>query len=31
MDAVIALSRCSKTKKLYAIRFERTGRDWKYT
>lgn len=31
MTAVIALSKCSQTKKTYGIRFERTGRDWKYT
>ena len=31
MTAVIALSKCSQTKKMYGIRFERTGRDWKYT
>ena len=31
MTAVIALSKCSQAKKTYGIRFERTGRDWKYT
>ena len=31
MNAVVALSKCSKTNKMYGIRFERTGRDWKYT
>ena len=31
MTAVIALSKCSRTKKLYGIRFEKSGRDWKYT
>lgn len=31
MNAVIALCKCSKTKKLYGIRFERTGKDWTFT
>lgn len=31
MTAVIALSKCAQTKKMYGIRFERTRRDWKYT
>lgn len=31
MIAVIALSKCSRTKNMYGIRFERAGRDWKYT
>ncbi len=31
MTAVVALSKCSQTKKTYGIRFERTGRDWQYT
>lgn len=31
MTAVVALSRCAKTKKMYGIRFARTGRDWEYT
>lgn len=31
MTAVIALCKCSQTKKLYGIRFEREGRNWRYT
>lgn len=31
MTAVIALSKCSQTKKIYGICFERIGREWKYT
>ena len=31
MTAVIALSKCAQTKKVYGIRFERTRCDWKYT
>ena len=31
MTAVIALSRCSKTKKMYGIRLESVEKDWKYT
>ena len=31
MTAVIALSKCAQTKKMYGIRFERARCDWKYT
>ena len=31
MNAVIALSRCSQTKLMYGIRFEREGKAWSYT
>lgn len=31
MTAVIAISKCSTHKKTYAIRFEKSGRDWTYT
>lgn len=31
MTAVVALSKCSRAKKMYGIRFERAGCDWKYT
>ena len=31
MNAVVGLSKCVQTKRMYGIRFERTGRDWKYT
>ena len=31
MTAVVALSKCSKIKKIYGIRFEKIGRDWRYT
>ncbi|GHV31358.1 hypothetical protein FACS1894167_13620 [Synergistales bacterium] len=31
-EAVIALCKCKKSKKLYGVRFERTGaNDWQYT
>ncbi|MDO4756279.1 MAG: TerY-C metal binding domain-containing protein [Parabacteroides sp.] len=31
MTAVIALCKCSQTKNLYGIRFEKDGKAWKYT
>lgn len=31
MEAVIALSRCAKNKKMFGIRFERTAPNWTYT
>ena len=31
MNAVVALCKCSQTHQMYGIRFERTGKDWKYT
>lgn len=29
--AVVAICKCSQTKKLYGIRFEKTDRGWEYT
>lgn len=31
MTAVIAICKCSSNNKTYGIRFEKDGRDWKYT
>ena len=31
MTAVVALSKCSRHKRPYGIRFEKQGRNWKYT
>lgn len=31
MTAVVAMSKCSRTKKAFGIRFEKTGRNWTYT
>lgn len=31
MTAVVALTKCARTKRTFGIRFEKTGRNWTYT